>query len=397
MKKFILLIVILLTTFTFGEITEEYLNNFEYSQLINSKNELLKIIGYYKLYFNFGFTGNKVKAKKLFDSLQKNQNNNQAEAITELIKSLDTFSQVEMLKPIKTLTNLDIKYNNDLIKTLKLEYVYKDWERSGDPKTAFEIMNTLKYLKKKYGETPFYSYYYSLFNIESKLYGKRENAYNELKNGVLNFKDSILLKELFLTGARKKDEITFIPSYLKKDDEPLYLNIAKEYINSNQNNGYVLLSIEEFYLKNNLYQQAKNLLKNIKKSNNVNQILPRAYELLGDYSSNINDKVSFYEKSLTLLNENYDLWGKFGLAVYKQDPIKNKTLARIALNNATNAPNQPQEVYVLLKKLRNDMKLHLFLTVILPIILVFVVGITILLLYEKHNKKKQRELMMKGD
>ncbi|BBE31220.1 hypothetical protein OSSY52_13610 [Tepiditoga spiralis] len=397
MKKLILLIVILFSIFSFGEITKEYLNNFEYSQLIKSNDDLLKIIGYYKLYFKFGFTGNKIKAEKLFYSFQKNYNNEKDIAIIDLIKSLDTFSQIEMLKPIKTLTNLDNKYNNDLIKILRLEYIYKDWKRSGDPKIAKEIMNTLNYLKEKYGETVFYSYYYSLFNIESRLYGIRSLAYKELKNGILNFKKSMILKELFLTGARKESEISFIPSEVQKNDESLYLNIAKEYIDSNRNNAYVLLSIEEFYLKNNLYQQAKKLLKNLKQSNKVNKVLPRFYELLGDYSLNIDDKVSFYEKSLKLLNKNYDLWGKFGLAVYKQDPVKNKTLARIALNNATDAPNQPQEVYDLLKKLRNDMKLHLFLTVILPIILVFIVGITMLLLYEKRNKKKQREMMLKGD
>ncbi|WP_129409358.1 hypothetical protein [Marinitoga lauensis] len=152
MKKYIyIVLIIFLTILSFGDdITDFYVRNFDIDEMINSNKINIKIFGYLKKYFETGYSGylkaaNELRAK--YNELLKFEEK-------QIFDVMSTINPQTTIDPIKKLEELNSKYPNfQLINILLLEFNYKQWLITGDPKLAKKILNEIESIKKIMGDT----------------------------------------------------------------------------------------------------------------------------------------------------------------------------------------------------------------------------------------------------
>ncbi|GAB6188448.1 hypothetical protein JCM30566_01870 [Marinitoga arctica] len=388
MKRFFL-VVLSITIFIFAfseDIGEFYLRKFSIDEMINSKEASIKIFGYLKKYLETGYSGY-LKSSNELRVLYDNVLTFEEKRYFDIISS---FSPNTTIEPIKKLEDLEKNYPDSLlIKTQLIEYYYKQWQITGDPKMAKTILERIKYIENKMGETPFIVFYKARFLYESNLYGNKEEAYNLVRDGALKFPENKSLIELYL----------IVSSDLNRDlkDKNLFGKIAMSYLKEPEVKDKILLLIARHFFEAKNKDLAKQIIfeKIIPKTRN-SKILLLSYEVLGDYSDTNIQKMNYYKQSLKYDSENSRILEKWALSMLKVDKEKYKSLARIALNKAiTINPNISEEAMEALEDLRTEIKIEVMLKYVLPILLFVSLSISILIIYEKRKKRNEKEMILK--
>lgn len=390
MKKLMLvLLIIMIFISTFGEkIGEFYLENFDINEMINSKEPGIRIFGHLKKYLETGYSGY-LKSSNELRVLYDNVLSFEEKKYFDIMSS---FSPNTTIEPIKKLEELEKNYPESLlIKTQLIEYYYKQWEITGDPKMAKTILERIEYIGNKMGDTPFVVYYKSKFLYESNLYGDKEEAYKLIREGILKFPENKNLVELYL----------IITSDLNKDlkDSELYDRIAKSYLKEPEVKENILLLIAKHFFEDDEKDLAKQIILEKVISNTRNsKILLISYELLGDFADTNIQKMNYYNQALKFESDNAELLEKWALSMLKVDKEKYKSLARIALNKAvTIDPNMSEEAREALEKLRTEIKIEVMLKYLLPILLFVGLSISVLIIYEKKKAKKEKEMILRDE
>ncbi|WGS65252.1 tetratricopeptide repeat protein [Marinitoga aeolica] len=388
-KYFFIILIMFLIVFSFSvDIADFYVKNFNTDEMINSNKVNIKIFGYLKKYFETGYSGylraaNELRAKynELLNFEEKN--------IFDIMAMINPQTTID---PIKKLEELKNKYPNfQLVNILLLEFEYKQWLITGDPKLAKKILNEIESIKKIMGYTPFVVYYKANFLFKSSIYGNKEEAYTIIKKGVLEFPENKKIMEIYLIIAAQLEK--------DKKDKNIFEEISKVYVKEPEVKENILLLIAKHFFESNKKDFAKQIIinkiiPNVKNS----RVLQLSYELLGDYADTNVQKMNYYQQSLKYNSENARILSKWALSMLKVDENKYKTLARIALNKAISIdPNISTEALKALKNLRTKVKIEVMVNYVLPIILFVSGSLGILIYYEKRKKKKEKELLLKDD
>ncbi|AEX86331.1 hypothetical protein XO10_09655 [Marinitoga sp. 1135] len=383
-KAFLLLLITVYVVIGINaeNIAETYLKTFDITKLMDSENVAVKTFAYFELYYEKNYSG----YLKAANELRAKYNNLLTYREKEIFDIMSGVNPITTLKPIERFKELLKKYPDDpLINILLLEFEYKQWKITGDPKLAKEILNKIEYIEKKYGNTPFSIYYKSNFLFKSRIYGNKEDAYNLIKNGVKTYPDNRKIIETYIK----------IAGYLEKykEDKELFGEIAHTYIDMPEPSMDLMLIIVNYYIYLNDTQKAEKTLKEIIIPNTRNsKILALSYELLGDISETYTQKMNYYKKALQIIPDNGRVLSKWALAMLKVDREKYKTLARISLNKALTIDGKlSDEAEKALEDLRNEIKIHVMLNYVLPLVLFVVVALGIIIFYEKWKEKKEME------
>ncbi|SHF13667.1 hypothetical protein SAMN02745164_01859 [Marinitoga hydrogenitolerans DSM 16785] len=384
--KFIILTMIIFSMMIFAEtIGEFYASKFDVDKMINSEKVNIKIFGYIKKYFETGYSGYLRSANQLRVKYD-NSLNIEEKKIFDIMSSLTPQTTIE---PIKKLKEIEMKYPNSLIiKILLLEFNYKQWLITGDPKLAKEILNEFQYIEKIMGDTPLTVFYKANFLYKSNLYGDKETSYKIIKDGVLKFPDNKKIVESFLTISSQMEK--------DKEDEQIFDEISKSYVKNPEVKENILLLISKHFFEINDKNFAKQIIiDKIMPNTRNSKILFLSYELLGDYTDTNVQKMNYYKKALNYNSENARVLSKWALAMLEVDREKYKSLARIALNKAiTINPNMSEDAMKALRDLRNEIKIEVLINYILPITLFVGGSISIMVYYEKRKKKKEKYMLL---
>lgn len=385
MKKIVLIFILTIVAVIIFSDSENvysfYVKTFNNDSMIESNEIDIKIFGYLKKYFETGYSGYLKAANELrikFDddlSIEEKQ-------IFDLMALLNPQTTIE---PIKKFQELKNKYpNSNLIKVLLIEFQYKQWLITGDPKLVKEILDKIENSINIMGNTPFFLYYKSNILFRSKIYGNKKESYNLIKKAAIEFPENKKIIETYLLISTQLNK--------DKEDKDLFEKVSKYYIREPETKDNILLLIAKHFFENNNEDLAKDIVLNkiISQTQNT-KILFLSYELLGDYADTNIQRMEYYKKSLSYNSENARVLSKWALVMLKVDKNKYKTLARIALNKAiTINPNISEEAKNALKKLRNEIKIEVMINYLLPIILLVVGSISFLIYYEKRKEKKEK-------
>lgn len=382
MKKIIIFFIILILSLSvFADKLDQYIFLFSYDKLVNSKDKGLNVLGLLLKYHESNYEEYKSTANIYRSNLYNYFSPDDSTALNILTE----INPYEYLKPKKLFTDSLKNYPDSVIlNALFIEFAFKDWESSGDPSIVQNIFASCDTIESKKGQNPLTVYYRARILWESKLFGDRTKAYNDLYEIYQKNRDSMKITELLIRFTYQQNKTDIMNSLYEtysllpdQDDETLII-FAKAFLKSDN-------------------EKSRMILENIVKISERKNILASAYEMLGDLSDTTAQKINFYKLSLEKDPDNPEIQAKLGLEYYRQSPKENLTISRVFLNQALSAGSQNPEAEKLLKIIQNKVKLRGFLLLVLPIIIFVALGVTLIIIYEKNKYSKEQQLMKKND
>lgn len=376
LKKGLILLLLTFTTISFSGELEKFLYNFTPETMLESNSDELR------------YMGNLInKWKNGYEPIKnpENLNLNYTKQEKVVINFLENMEQYVFISPLKKLEAMKEENSDSLIfNSFYLFLGSEYWINTGDPSYAKKMFETADKIEKMYGKkVPLTIYYNSYILWYSNLYGDKTKAFNNIKYGFLNFEKEKKILELYIIMAYDRDYF----EYLDRSYE--------EYMSFNEKNPDTLLTLSKSYRKTGNKEKAINIAKYVINNYTSTYRQRDAYEILGDLAEKAQTKIDYYKQASSLDPENWMLLRKLGLAYYNQNPDENAQIARVILNmSISKNPNQP-EVEKVLEVLRKDVIIDNIIKYVIPIVGVFILGIFLLLRYEKKKKKKEKDMIYK--
>lgn len=376
LKKGLILLLLTFTTISFSGELEKFLYNFTPETMLESNSDELR------------YMGNLInKWKNGYEPIKnpENLNLNYTKQEKVVINFLENMEQYVFISPLKKLEAMKEENSDSLIfNSFYLFLGSEYWINTGDPSYAKKMFETADKIEKMYGKkVPLTIYYNSYILWYSNLYGDKTKAFNNIKYGFLNFEKEKKILELYIIMAYDRDYF----EYLDRSYE--------EYMSFNEKNPDTLLTLSKSYRKTGNREKAINIAKYVINNYTSTYRQRDAYEILGDLAEKAQTKIDYYKQASSLDPENWMLLRKLGLAYYNQNPDENAQIARVILNmSISKNPNQP-EVEKVLEVLRKDVIIDNIIKYVIPIVGVFILGIFLLLRYEKKKKKKEKDMIYK--
>ena len=363
----------------FASSLDRYVFVFDDEKLVSDSKEL-SVLGFYLKYWKSGYEEYKSTANTIFSE-------NMDLFFPDDTAVLDIFSSInpqEFLSPGKKFRSAKETYPQSIIiNAFFIEFLYSDWERSGEIQVGQEIIDSCNNLEQLAGTNPLSSFYKAKVLWKSKVIGDSSQAIQIIKDIYTEYSDNIkILYEYIVMSYQNED-------YKKATD--LYEN----YIKLGENADEIHLIAAKSYLNLENKDKARELASSITKSSGRKNILASTYELLGDIAQTNVQKINYYKLSLEYDEKNGLIWSKLGVSYLQEDRKENAQLARVILNKALSLyPNQP-EIRAELDNLQRDIKIKGVMVYILPLLGIVIGGITVMIVLEKRKKNKEYEEMLK--
>ena len=358
---------------------DRYVFVFDDEKLVSDSKEL-SVLGFYLKYWKSGYEEYKSTANTIFSE-------NMDLFFPDDTAVLDIFSSInpqEFLSPGKKFRSAKETYPQSIIiNAFFIEFLYSDWERSGEIQVGQEIIDSCNNLEQLAGTNPLSSFYKAKVLWKSKVIGDSSQAIQIIKDIYTEYSDNIkILYEYIVMSYQNED-------YKKATD--LYEN----YIKLGENADEIHLIAAKSYLNLENKDKARELASSITKSSGRKNILASTYELLGDIAQTNVQKINYYKLSLEYDEKNGLIWSKLGVSYLQEDRKENAQHARVILNKALSLyPNQP-EIRAELDNLQRDIKIKGVMVYILPLLGIVIGGITVMIVLEKRKKNKEYEEMLK--
>ncbi|HOT31540.1 MAG TPA: hypothetical protein PLP09_05180 [Petrotogaceae bacterium] len=358
---------------------DRYVFIFDDDKLVYDSKEL-SVLGFYLKYWRSGYEEYKSTANTIFSE-------NMDLFFPDDTAVLDIFSSInpqEFLSPGKKFRSAKENYPQSIIiNAFFIEFLYSDWERSGEVQAGKEIIDSCDNLEQLVGINPLSSYYKSKVLWKSKVIGDSAQALKIIKDIYAEYSDNIKILYEYIVMSYQNDD------YKKVTD--LYEN----YIKLGESADEINLIAAKSYLNLGNKDKARELALNITKSSGRKNILASTYELLGDIAQTNVQKINYYKLSLEYDEKNGLIWSKLGVSYLQEDRKENAQLARVILNKALSLyPNQP-EIKAELDNLQRDIKIKGVMVYILPLLGIVIGGITVMIVLEKRKKNREYEEMLK--
>jgi tetratricopeptide (TPR) repeat protein len=372
-------LVFLTVIAVFASSLDRYVFVFDDEKLVSDSKEL-SVLGFYLKYWKSGYEEYKSTANTIFSE-------NMDLFFPDDTAVLDIFSSInpqEFLSPGKKFRSAKETYPQSIIiNAFFIEFLYSDWERSGEIQVGQEIIDSCNNLEQLAGTNPLSSFYKAKVLWKSKVIGDSSQAIQIIKDIYTEYSDNIkILYEYIVMSYQNED-------YKKATD--LYEN----YIKLGENADEIHLIAAKSYLNLENKDKARELASSITKSSGRKNILASTYELLGDIAQTNVQKINYYKLSLEYDEKNGLIWSKLGVSYLQEDRKENAQLARVILNKALSLyPNQP-EIRAELDNLQRDIKIKGVMVYILPLLGIVIGGITVMIVLEKRKKNKEYEEMLK--
>jgi tetratricopeptide (TPR) repeat protein len=376
LKKGLVLLLLTLTTISFSGELDKFLFNFTPENMLESESDEMKYLGHLLTKWESGY-----EFLKNPDELDLNFTDEEQ----VMISFLEGVEEYVFISPLNKLEQMKENYSNSLIFNSIYLYMGSEyWIETGDPTYANRMFDTAEKIEEIYGQrVPLTIYYDSYIAWNSRLYGNRERAFEDIEYGYLNFGKEKRILELYITMSSQMNS---------------YENLDKaynDYMEYNKKDFNVVLTLANSYRSIGNNEKSKEIAQYVADNASSTFTLRDSYEMLGDLSQDYDDKIEYYKQASSKDPENWMLLKKLGMAYYEQDPEENAQLARVMLNmSITQNPRQP-EVEEVLSVLRKDVIIHNLIYYVLPIAAVFVLGIYLLLRHEKKKKKKEKDMIYK--
>lgn len=372
-------LVFLTVIAVFASSLDRYVFVFDDEKLVSDSKEL-SVLGFYLKYWKSGYEEYKSTANTIFSE-------NMDLFFPDDTAVLDIFSSIspqEFLSPGKKFRSAKETYPQSIIiNAFFIEFLYSDWERSGEIQVGQEIIDSCNNLEQLAGTNPLSSFYKAKVLWKSKVIGDSSQAIQIIKDIYTEYSDNIkILYEYIVMSYQNED-------YKKATD--LYEN----YIKLGESADEIHLIAAKSYLNLENKDKARELASSITKSSGRKNILASTYELLGDIAQTNVQKINYYKLSLEYDEKNGLIWSKLGVSYLQEDRKENAQLARVILNKALSLyPNQP-EIRAELDNLQRDIKIKGVMVYILPLLGIVIGGITVMIVLEKRKKNKEYEEMLK--
>ncbi|UYP01173.1 hypothetical protein OF820_05670 [Oceanotoga sp. DSM 15011] len=376
MRKIITFLFLITSILIFASL-DDISEIFNKEDMIQSSDQKLQKMGYLLKHWEKNHSLYKQKADEI-------KINNFREDEKALINFMENIQPLVYIDPVAKLGNLYEQYPDSIaVKSLYLLYNVEYWKAIKDPKIAEQIIslsNEIENIKSK--DIPLGIYAKSLIMWKSNIFKNEEIAYSQLKNLYIN-----------ITNQKEILELLIEMNYQNKNNS-LTKKLYKDYLEKPEKDVKTMIHLANLlYFDNDIEELSKFSEDLLNQYPNNSFVKKNIYEILGDSSKNIDQKVEYYKLASSSDPEDPNLLTKLGLSYYEQDPKENAKLVRIILNSSISKnPNQP-EVEKILSKLRKNVIIKNFLFYMVPIILITAIGIFLLLKLEKIKKEKELKLM----
>ncbi|MDK2945861.1 hypothetical protein [Geotoga petraea] len=358
MKKILFLIFSLLFVLSFSNDFLEFFEETNLKKLKVSENPNSKTLGGFLLYWHnidddytvYAGTNEDIIAFLKYDDNE-----------LSLINKLRYFEEIE--------TNSIYEYG------LELYFLDSYWSRTRDVHVVDRIFELRNIINNYYGkDLPRTELAVSNILWKSNIYGDKELAYEIMREQFEKYPNNSIIINTF-------SEMSF---ELKKTEyvEELYANYnLKDDYNEN-----TLLYFIYAFLEKEQPEKARGTSKNLlnRSTNNFNKA--KVYELLGDYSDNLEEKSEYYRLSLKNRYSNGEVLGKLGLTLYEMDQDIYAEQARAFLNASVAYGYSNDEINEVLSKLRWRVILNNFLIFMLPLIIITAIGIYLIVKWERWKR-----------
>ncbi|MGM0641068.1 MAG: hypothetical protein ACQESN_06575 [Thermotogota bacterium] len=358
MRKVLILLFSLIIIFSFSNDFKNFFMEMDLKELVEDQNPDLKSLSSFLIYWN-----------------NQSSNYNIYPNTHEYIKDFISFEDIQL-----TMVN-KLKYfeNNEpnSIQAYALELYFLDnyWRRTRDVHVVDRIIELKDIINSYYNEQlPRTAIAVSNIYWNSNIFTDRDQAYELIKTQFEKFPNNEEILNIFTNM-----------SYTLKKTE--YVDELFEYydLNSNYNEQTLLYFIYAF-LDNGEVEKAEGLSTVLINRSTNQSNKAKAYELLGDYTDNLEDKVENYQKSISQKFTNGSVLGKLGVSLYQLDPEKYAEASRAYLNSATAYGYSPDEVTQILSKLRWRLIFKNFLIFMVPFILITGIGIYFIIKWERWKR-----------
>jgi len=358
MKKILVLIFSLLFVLSFSDDFIKFFEETNLKKLKESENPNLKTLGSFLLYWH-----NIDDDYTVYDGTNEdiiaflNYDDNEL----SLINKLRFFEERE--------TNSIYQYG------LEIYFLDEYWNRTKDAHVVDRIFELRNIINNYYGENlPRTELAVNNILWKSNIFGDRELAYGIMRDQFEKYPDNSIIINTF-------SEMSF---ELKKTEY-----VDELYSNYNLKDDYdenTLLYFIYAFLDTGESEKAKAISKILlnRSTNNYNKA--KAYELFGDYSDNLEEKAEYYRLSLENRYSNGKVLGDLGLTLYEIDQDRYAEQARAFLNASVAYGYSNNEINEVLSKLRWRVILNNFLIFMLPLIIITVIGIYLIVKWERWKR-----------
>ena len=374
LKKGLVLMLLTLTTLSFSGELDKFLFNFTPENMLQSESDEMKYLGHLLINWQSGY--------EFLDNIEELELN-YTEKEQVMINFLKGIEKYVYIAPLNKLEEMKNEYSDSLIFNSIYLYMGSEyWIETGDPKYAEKMFNTAEKIEQLYGKkVPLTIYYDSYIAWYSNLFEDKKRAFENIQYGYFNYGKEKSILELYIIMT---NELGVFENLDKT---------YKDYMSYETKDFNIVLTLASSYKKMGNYEKSKEIAQYVVNNATSTFVLRDSYEMLGDLSQSYEDKIKYYKMASSKEPENWRLLKKLGMAYYEQDPEENAQLARVILNmSITKNPRQP-EVEKVLDKLRKNVIIHNITYYVLPIIGVFVLGIFLLLRYEKKKKKEEKDMI----
>ena len=358
MRKVLFLLFSLIIIFSFSSDFKRFFVEMDLNELVDDQNPDLKTLSSFLIYWNN-------------HSSDYNVYPNTNEYISDFISFDDT--QLAMVNKMNFFDNNE----SNSIQSYAVELYFLDvyWRRTKDVHIVDRIIELNNLINSYYNESlPRTSIAVTNIYWNSNIFTDRDQAYELMKTQFEKFPDNKEVLNIFTNM-----------SYTLKKTE--YADILFEYydLNSNYNEQTILYFIYAF-LENGETERAKEL-SNILLNRSTNQTnKAKTFEFFGDYANNLEEKVEYYQQSISQKFTNGSVLGKLGVSLYQLDPEKYAEASRAYLNSATAYGYTPDSVMEILSKLRWRLIFKNFFIFMVPFILITGFGIYFIIKWERWKR-----------
>lgn len=339
----------------FGGILDNFVYTFDTDELLNSSELELNVLGLYLKYIEEGKEEYKITANQtrsyLYSQLKPDDS-----AVLNVLSEYTPGNEEDAIRKLDIVVS---NYPDSVIaNAIRIYFNFIKWEKTKDAQSFKKILSSIDIIKESIGNTPFTVYYESILEWEVADPQKKDALLENLENMYWDYPSNKKIQELLIVQAFELEKFEKVSQ------------LANSYISISNKDERIIFLIASSYFHLDKIKEARSQIEWIIQNSTKKTVLSKSYELLGDISNTLTQKINYYKISAEIDPENSDALAKLATSLYQENQKDNLEISRMYLSRAlVNNPDN-HSIQEALKVIDRKLKRNYFLSTHLPFFIV---------------------------